>query len=199
MKYKLALLTLCLAPLPATAAGPQTSTLPTTMKFHSDTLRLDYIYPTSFVQRDTSKDTTHVCGFQDISAVDAQNGFRMIILQDEDGGCYNKDFASGLPARANAMVNGVLKRYGTPSIVDVTAYFIGKHRAVTTNGFIFDAVAGKTHYAVASCQMIGKHAVCWTLISTSCSALTEMEHYPIQFSGELPAPLIPESLKPECK
>jgi hypothetical protein len=199
MKHKLALLTLCLSVLPAIAVVPQSATLPTTMKFHSDTLHLDYTYPTSFAQRDTSKDTSHPCGVSAISAVDSKNGFRMIILQDDDGVCLNKNLAPSLPDRASRLVNGILKRYGTPSILDVTAYLIGTHHAVTTNGFVFDPAAGRTHYVAVSCQIIDKHAACWSLVTTSCSALTEMERYPITFAGELPAPLIPESLKPECK
>lgn len=198
MKHKLAFLTLCLSALPAIAAGPQTAAPPTTMKFHSDTLHLDYTYPTSFVQRDTSKDATHPCGTESISAVDTKGDFSMIILQDEDGGCLNKNLAANLPARVAIVAKGLLKPYGTPVLPDVTAYMIGSHYAVTTNAFIFDPKDGKTHYDAVSCQMIGKHAVCWELISTSCSALTEMESYPVTFAGELPKPLIPESLKPEC-
>jgi len=199
MKHKLAFLILCLSALPAVAAGPQTATPPTTMKFHSDTLHLDYTYPTSFVQRDTSKDATHPCGTESISAVDTKDGFRMIMLQDEDGECLNKNLASNLASRVNALANSQLKRYGTPVLPDVTAYMIGSHHAITTNGFIFDPIGGKTHYVAVSCQMIDKHAACWELLSTSCSALTEMESYPVTFAGELPKPLIPESLKPECK
>jgi hypothetical protein len=169
----------------ALSQSAPTPSSPTTT-FHSDILRLDYTYGSTFAAMPT--------------ATDSSNGFRMIIIMRMDGVCLGHlPSTSELGSLTTSALTQSLKRFGDPQMGTSADYQVTGHPASVISGSVKSEQYGQTFYGTSSCLIQGADAVCWEFMASDCSKLPALMANPVQFNGQLAAALIPERFAQTCK
>jgi hypothetical protein len=200
---------------PQKASTPTPATPPATTNYHSDILRFDYTYSSSFTTETNAADealkaekdkSTGVmkaaidCITLPLTATDSSNGFRMILIMRMDGACLGSTTPpSRLGAVTNSALTQSLKRFGDPQMGAPADYQVIGHPASTLSGSVKSEKYGLIFYGTASCLLQGSDVVCWEFLASDCSQLPALMANPIQFEGQPKAALIPETFTPPCQ
>jgi hypothetical protein len=199
------------------AALPQSTPTPAsaTTIFHSDVLHFDYTYDSGFtaqpsvadeaVQSEKDKATGVMkaaisCVSLPLTAIDANNGFRMIMILRMDSACMGqKTTATQLGPLVTSTLTQSLTRFGAPQVSASADYAVAGHPAAAIAGSVKSDKYGATFYATASCLIQGADAVCWEFLASDCSKLPQLIANPVHFDGQSPAALIPDKFAQTCK
>jgi hypothetical protein len=198
----------------ALSQSAPTPSSPTTT-FHSDILRLDYTYGSTFAampaiadqalqsEKDKATGATKAavsCISLPLTATDSSNGFRMIIIMRMDGVCLGHlPSTSELGSLTTSALTQSLKRFGDPQMGTSADYQVTGHPASVISGSVKSEQYGQTFYGTSSCLIQGADAVCWEFMASDCSKLPALMANPVQFNGQLAAALIPERFAQTCK
>jgi hypothetical protein len=202
--------TLYLALFLTTAAAQTPST---TTTYHSDELKLDFTYPSSFTppKSDTPDEAPakpEDCVATPVSVMDMRTSFNMIFVRRYNPSCPNQPLTAkgfDLPTQevfiANAFVNSSLETFGKPTIKGGTSYELAGHHAYVITGSVkAEHSTGKNVlYSVATCVISGKNIGCFNFISNDCKNLATMVANPITFEGAPAEPAIPAKTPIGCK
>jgi hypothetical protein len=164
------------------AASIGQKTPPATTTYHSDSLHLDYNYPTSFTntaaavvdqameeEKDKAQGVIKAaigCISVPVTALDVSKGFRMIFLMRMDGQCLGAETSpEALPGVTNSFLSGSLKKFGEPTIGSPSNYEIAGHKAAVITGSVPSKQLGKPLYAAAVCVISAKDVACWQFLT----------------------------------
>ena len=203
--------TLSLALLLTAVAAQTTSPEAATTTWHSDDMKLDFAYPSSYTSHEdgTAKDAKPKgCVTTPVGVMDMRTDFNMIIVKHYDTVCSgNKLAAMGLdlPSQevllANSELDDTLSNFGKPATTSHASYQIEGHYAYLLTGSVKQAHAkGKNVlYSAVTCVLSGKDIACFEFLSNDCPTLNTIAASTITFEGSAAEPAIPANLPLGCK
>jgi hypothetical protein len=176
---------------------------------------LDFLYPSSFVNKTTApvatkesdlalkkKNAADGCVTFPITAMDMRKAFNMIVLKRSDTECLGSEIKAAERAIAAGNVLTVLLReFGKPTTSSITDYTIGSHEASAVSGSVKvqgDA-ANTVIYGAASCLVAGRNLVCFAFLSSDCQTLPVLSASKVKFTDTAATPVVPAKLLPTCK
>ena len=194
---------------PSAQPGPTTT-------YHSEVMRLDFVYPSGFVNKATvdgartkeqgkapgDKKGADGCVTFPITAMDMRKAFNMIFLRRSDTACLGIDTTatdSGITARN--FLTDLLREFGKPAMSSSTDYDVGGHMASTVSGSVKvqgDA-SGTVIYGAASCFAADRNVACFAFLSSDCHTLAVLSASTVKFTDTAAMPVIPAKLSPVCK
>lgn len=196
------------APLVSLAQTPVATPSGAMETWHSDTLRLSYSYPSSFVDASALVGTAMQAGLGDspeaqcihlpLARMGAGKGSAasgVVVLARADAGCMKKQFtARSVREMTEGEVKGLTAAgakgtFGTPDDFTVA----GRPASAVKGSFTLPT--GQHMRAMVVCVLDQPDIACWQFISPSADGLAAMTTFPVTFDGQPAASLVPAGPK----